>query len=234
MEFRHGDSFCNDFFEIGYMHKLINVCIYISRFLVIIWKLHISTNSLIFYSDSSDDYKLLRIVSGSAAYIYFQRLDSWKKIEFLENNDYICSLWSLATFFGQSFYFTAQKYVICFDVNTEKFKVMQFPPIPSGSLYFCESLVILDGCICLHVAYKIERNSRLEADLWRIDGDGDKWVKVTDLPSDQLPSGKICITTNKNTPAILEDNNSFSKFNMEDLTSSDYWNLNIYQRTIYA
>lgn len=130
---------------------------------------NIQYDAIGFYTDSFNDYKLLHIVSGTTAYIYSQRLDSWRKTDFLENTcfRFSGSVWSQGTFYGQSLYFTvADGFIISFDVNTEKFRVMQFPPIPNGAISYSGTLVILNDCIRLYLAYNIVGNLslRFEAD----------------------------------------------------------------------
>ncbi|XP_076934119.1 F-box/kelch-repeat protein At3g06240-like [Bidens hawaiensis] len=142
----------------------------------------ITSNPIGFYKDSSNDYKLLYLISGSQpyarAYIYSNRLDSWREIKFLVAD----RIWTDATFWNQCLYFNVknmptkrQSTILCFDVNTDKFKEIQCPVVPSGAEYYCGSLVVLKGCIHLCVSYKI-LNMKY-SDVWKMYGDGG-WVKV--------------------------------------------------------
>ncbi|PWA69210.1 F-box domain-containing protein [Artemisia annua] len=98
-----------------------------------------SSDVIGFYIDSSNDYKLLHMVSNGAlgAYVYSLRTDSWRKIEYLiDNADCISNYhWSPATFWEHNLYFVVldlagdQRCIICFDVKSEKFRKIQFPTI---------------------------------------------------------------------------------------------------------
>ncbi|KAJ0817283.1 putative F-box domain-containing protein [Helianthus annuus] len=183
------------------------------------------------YIDSSNDYKLVHIVS-EGAFIYSQRLDLWRKInhpsldisELISNYD-----WSLATFFEGKVYFrllnrsllttfTSERCIISFDVESEKFKEIQCP----CSEGYGASLVVLNGCIHLGVV----DDDGLKCDLWRMDGDG--WIKVAAFShshkfSEWLIWREIHIKKNGNLLAIWEDNDSFKNVDMEDLLTDFYY-----------
>ncbi|KAF5797156.1 putative F-box domain-containing protein [Helianthus annuus] len=109
-----------------------------------------------FYTDSSNDYKLLYLINGArnGAYIYSNRLDSWRKIDFSVGT--ACSERPQSTLCGKFVYFKAShRWIICFDVKTEKFRKIQCPPVPGGAKSYRRSLVVLHGCIHLCVSYKI-------------------------------------------------------------------------------
>ncbi|PWA85305.1 F-box domain-containing protein [Artemisia annua] len=217
-----------------------------------------------FYIDSSNDYKLLHILLGGGngdrarAYIYSQRLDSWRDISInidLNYKNTSSSYWFKATFSGQTLYFkltscrNSNEAIISFDVNTEVFKVIQYPPIYSGIYISSYSgcLVVLNGCIHLCVAYcggKYDGYEWVLGDLWRLDGDEDGWVKVTAFPRSlsyirYLRSQNISTTLSGNWFAITEEDNknnkSFHKVSMEDF-ATNYWYFNdpTYCRTIYV
>ncbi|KAM0044818.1 putative F-box domain, galactose oxidase/kelch, beta-propeller, F-box associated interaction [Helianthus debilis subsp. tardiflorus] len=133
-----------------------------------------------FYTDSSNDYKLLYLINGArnGAYIYSSRLDSWRKIDFSVGT--VCSERPQYTLCGQFVYFKAShRWIICFDVKTEKSRKIQCPPAPGGAKSYHRSLVVLHGCIHLCVSYTIIINDIrwMHGDIWRMDGD-DGWVKV--------------------------------------------------------
>ncbi|GJZ73646.1 F-box domain containing protein [Tanacetum coccineum] len=148
-----------------------------------------SSDVIGFYIDSSNDYKLLHMVSNGAfgAYVYSLRTDSWRKIKYLvDNADCISNYhWSPATFWDNHLYFVVldsagdQRCIICFDVKSEKFSKIQFPSIQKyTSSTFTASLVVLDDCIHLCVCYlPSERLSLLEGGTWRMDGNNG-WLKV--------------------------------------------------------
>ncbi|XP_076956996.1 F-box/kelch-repeat protein At3g06240-like [Bidens hawaiensis] len=175
-----------------------------------------------FYIDSSNDYKLLHIVSKSGeGFIYSRRLDSWRKIPHLEN--IIRSFnWGQAIFLGEKIYFKLetwrsggpQRGLISFDVESEKFKEIQFPPLTCGaSLYV--NLVALNGCIHLCVGYKDIHHEGFKCDMWRIDGD--KWIKVATFDrSCYQPLRHIHIRRNGNWLAIWENDNSFNNIDLKD------------------
>ncbi|KAM0019805.1 putative quinoprotein amine dehydrogenase, beta chain [Helianthus debilis subsp. tardiflorus] len=116
-----------------------------------------------FYKDSSDDNdsKLLYLINGGdfGAYIYSNRLDSWKEIEFsvksLDPCTWSVPTWSPATFWGQCLYFVVTsrtfEWIVCFDVKTGTFRKIQFPHVPCDAGEYCGSLVVLNGCLHLHV-----------------------------------------------------------------------------------
>ncbi|MFS7932137.1 putative F-box domain-containing protein [Helianthus anomalus] len=141
------------------------------------------SDAFAFYNDSSNDYKLRNIVS-EGAFIYSRRLDSWRKINpSLETIYHISKFtWSHATFVAGKIYFLlgnknveGERRLISFDVESEKFKEIQFPQVPCGTC-LGGSLVALNGCIHLCVAYKNISGSSLKFDMCKMDGDG--WIKV--------------------------------------------------------
>ncbi|KAK1415797.1 hypothetical protein QVD17_31584 [Tagetes erecta] len=203
-----------------------------------------------FYKDSCNDYKLVCVVSTKGnklheyeAHVYSNRLDTWRKIEFSIGVE-LSSTWSPATFNDQCLYFTVvdkfesrhSSWVICFDVETETFRRINFPTdhvrvaaagCPDGS-----SLVVLNGCVHLCVSYTdykvVKQGNRWRAGLWKqgerwkMDGDAG-WVKVGDFTSRPLDKEftmqRICITSNGNWVIIVdEENNSLKKLDTEDFT----------------
>ncbi|PWA90313.1 ATG18-like protein [Artemisia annua] len=108
-----------------------------------------------FYFDSSNnDYKVLQVTShgGLNAYTYFQRFNTWTKIQFLENPQYLSkskSRCSKPTFLSHSIYFMVGKFdtvLIVFDVKSEKFREIGLPML-NRSYAPSKSLVVLKGCI---------------------------------------------------------------------------------------
>nr|XP_043638274.1 putative F-box protein At2g02030 [Erigeron canadensis] len=205
-----------------------------------------------FYSDSSNDYKLLYLVSETAtsneAYIYSQTLNSWRKIEFVIGNygePYFYYNWSQATLCDQSLYFSVRRFhleslkndhdcIICFDGNTEDSRIIQFPPLPSGATCPHSSLVVIDGCIHLCVAYYTTDYVMFKrGNMWKLIN-GDSWVEVAFFPGAPVPFSldilshdppNVCITRNAQDSwlAILEgNNNSFKIMNMEEFTLTEH------------
>lgn len=202
-----------------------------------------------FYMDSSNDYKLLRVnrrFGGSyiRAYIYSGRLDRWREIEFLGKAHYISNYeWSPVTFSGKSLYFTVsdgnvggETLIIGFDVNSEKFREIRFPPVQSGA-GFRGSLVDVKGCIYLCVADRMSYDSDMNIDLWRMEGEG--WMKVagySDIDSDVrytwLRWTPIYIMRNGNWLMIGEDNTSVYKIDMKTNDCVHLYHIGLYHDSL--
>ncbi|GKC15352.1 zinc finger, CCHC-type containing protein [Tanacetum coccineum] len=80
-----------------------------------------------------------------------------------------------------------QCWIIVFDVKSEKFREIRFPPLNREYAYYDGSLMLIKGCIHICVATYIhiqETGLIMETDgeLWRMDGDRDGWTKVKDFP----------------------------------------------------
>ncbi|KAJ0715464.1 putative F-box associated interaction domain, F-box-like domain superfamily [Helianthus annuus] len=98
------------------------------------------------YVDANDDYKVLHIKRRSGVlgvYVYSREVDSWRNIPFITRQEYLSPHfnWSAGTFCGGTLYFTVcecwiggTNVVICFDVNSEQFKEISFPPVPSTGM----------------------------------------------------------------------------------------------------
>ncbi|KAL8236943.1 hypothetical protein R6Q59_018024 [Mikania micrantha] len=193
-----------------------------------------------FYKDDScNDYKLVYLIAGGdlGAYIYSHRLDTWREIDSsfafrkTETNSGFC-IWSPATLFGQCLYFIVKAYylrikkhnswIMCFDVKTETFRKIQFPPFPdAGSKPYYGSLVLLNGHLHLYLSYCMDYLTH--RDLWRMNGDGDDgWVKVAAYPpSSDEGWHHIRTATAGNWVAVMDqENNSFTKLNAEDFTTN--------------
>ncbi|XP_076890989.1 F-box/kelch-repeat protein At3g06240-like [Bidens hawaiensis] len=189
----------------------------------------ITLNPIGFYMDSSNDYKLLYLIIGgqpySRAYIYSHILDSWREFEFPVADH----VWTNATFWGQCLYFnvknmptTRHSTILCFDVNTEKFRDIQCPVVPGGCpKHYCGSLVVLKGCIHFCVSYEILNMKH--RDVWRMDGDGG-WVKVAAFGRKDCIRRCVSIESIGNWVAIvvIEGKNHFRKMNAED-DLTRYW-----------
>ncbi|KAK9077250.1 hypothetical protein SSX86_005587 [Deinandra increscens subsp. villosa] len=143
-----------------------------------------------FYSDSSNDYKFLHVVSVSeGAFIYSGRLDSWRKINIcpeIISGGYISNYtWHVGTFSRLKVYFLLQSKrslnqprLVSFDVESEEFKEIQFPPVPQGYYYSGLTLATRGG-YALWLAYGDRHDGCLKCDLWRMDDDeGDGWIKL--------------------------------------------------------
>ncbi|KAJ0727551.1 putative F-box domain-containing protein [Helianthus annuus] len=98
------------------------------------------------YVDADDDYKVLHIKRRSGVlgvYVYSREVDSWRNIPFITRQEYLSPHfnWSAGTFCGGTLYFTVcecwiggTNVVICFYVNSEQFKEISFPPVPSNGM----------------------------------------------------------------------------------------------------
>lgn len=133
-----------------------------------------------------------------------------------------------------------QSCIISFNVNSEKFSKILFPPVPSGAISHCGCLVVLNGCIHLCVAYKLLMINLSEVDFWRMDSHVEEWVKVKHYSGVQprLSSlSQIWITRNWYLLAVSENNDSFNKIDMDDFAIScldaNGWKSSL-QRTIYV
>ncbi|GKC59955.1 probable inactive receptor kinase [Tanacetum coccineum] len=153
-----------------------------------------------FYFDShKKDYKVLHVACYGAfrAFIYSQRHKSTKEIQWLERPQLVSnSFWSTPISLGESLYFMVKPYkftncpqcwIIVFDVKSEKFREIRFPPLNREYAYYDGSLMLIKGCIHICVATYIhiqETGLIMETDgeLWRMDGDRDGWTKVKDFP----------------------------------------------------
>ncbi|XP_076956982.1 F-box/kelch-repeat protein At3g23880-like [Bidens hawaiensis] len=180
------------------------------------------SDAFTFYIDSSSDYKLLQIVSNSGeGFIYSRRLDSWRKIPCLENNIVRSFIRWQDISLGEKVYFkleswrsgAPQRSLISFDVESEKFKEIQFPPLTCGAS-FGMNLVALNSCIHLCVVKYIPYGG-FRFDMWRMDGD--EWIKIATFDSPSHWSFRhIYIRRNGNWLAIWEDNNSYKNIDLED------------------
>ncbi|MFS7932155.1 putative F-box domain, galactose oxidase/kelch, beta-propeller, F-box associated interaction [Helianthus anomalus] len=186
----------------------------------------ISCGALAFYNDSLNDYKLLHVVS-EGAFIYSRRLDSWRKINApLERYNVSNFVWSMTTFVGDKVYFKVHSRstrglwcLMCFDVECEKFKEIQFPPIPCGA-HLRVNLAALNGCIHLCVACG-ETFKDLECDMWRMDGDG--WIKVAEIAIPHWkPFREIYTKKNGNWLAICKDGKGIKNLGFEDFATDFY------------
>ncbi|XP_076956997.1 F-box/kelch-repeat protein At3g06240-like [Bidens hawaiensis] len=184
-----------------------------------------------FYVDSSNDYKLLQIVSYiGEGFIYSLRLDLWRKIPCLENNIIRSFNWWQAIFLGEKVHFKLetwrlegpQRGLITFDVESEKFEEIQFPPFPDDATLGGMKIVALNDCIHLFVGYRVISYGGLKCDMWRMDGD--EWIKVATLDGQHYrPFRHIHIGRNWNCLAILEDGNSFKNIDLEDYFKDAYY-----------
>ncbi|GJY52577.1 putative F-box only protein 15 [Tanacetum coccineum] len=188
-----------------------------------------------FYKDSLNDcYKILHVNrkrSGSSrAYMYSQRLDTWKKIKFLENAQRFSEYdWSPVTFTNGSLYFTLQVFqgerlmVISFDVNSEKYKEIQCPSGAKKCTRFSGRLVVVKDCIHLCVSYGLNRDSywKSELDLLRMNGE-EGWTKVESISFKDRYTLQgndfwipICMVRNVDWLVLGECDGSFYKIDMK-------------------
>ncbi|KAJ0832550.1 putative F-box domain-containing protein [Helianthus annuus] len=98
------------------------------------------------YIDADDDYKVLHIKPRCGVlgvYVYSREVDYWRNIPFITRQEYLSPHfdWPAGTFSGGTLYFTVcecwfggRNVVICFNVNSEQFKEIGFPPVPSTGM----------------------------------------------------------------------------------------------------
>ncbi|KAM0020583.1 putative F-box domain-containing protein [Helianthus debilis subsp. tardiflorus] len=184
------------------------------------------------YIDSSNDYRLVHIVSVGA-FIYSRRLDSWRKIinPSLEISHYISNFkWFMATFSGDKVYFKLKTRrenplrVISFDVESEKFMEIQLPPPPVPcDARLGEHLVALDGYIHLCVGF-LDISWNVKCDMWRMVDDG--WIKVAAFSNTlgkQYKFREIHTRRNGSWFAVWKDNNSVKNYGLEDLVKDFFY-----------
>ncbi|MFS7969340.1 putative F-box domain, galactose oxidase/kelch, beta-propeller, F-box associated interaction [Helianthus anomalus] len=140
------------------------------------------------YVDADDDYKVLHIKRRSGVlgvYVYSREVDSWRNIPFITRQEYLSPHfnWSAGTFCGGTLYFTVcecwlggTKRVICFDVNSEQFKEISFPPVPSIGMV---QGVLVNVKNELHM-FASTGMFEMTIDLWTLQGD--YWIKVLSCP----------------------------------------------------
>ncbi|KAJ0682158.1 putative F-box domain, galactose oxidase/kelch, beta-propeller, F-box associated interaction [Helianthus annuus] len=140
------------------------------------------------YVDADDDYKVLHIKRRSGVlgvYVYSREVDSWRNIPFITRQEYLSPYfnWSAGTFCGGTLYFTVcecwiggTNVVICFDVNSEQFKEISFPPVPSNGMV---QGVLVNVKNVLHM-FASTGMFEMTIDLWTLQGD--YWIKVLSCP----------------------------------------------------
>lgn len=172
---------------------------------------------LAFYMDSCKDYKLLYI-NSEGAFIYSWRLDSWRKIDNISSQirRYISNLmWLLGTVSRGKVYFNletkgntlGERRIISFDVESEEFKEIPFPPLPRTPCWSVSS-VTLNGCNHLCVTY----GGGFKCDMWRMVENG--WIKVAIFSSNQMKPHRMAhIRRNGNWLAISD---AWENIDLED------------------
>ncbi|KAL8200112.1 hypothetical protein R6Q57_011451 [Mikania cordata] len=103
-----------------------------------------NANAVGLYIDASDDYKVLHIKRRFGLFdvnVYSRIFESWRNIAFLTRSEYLSPSFSLSsgTFYGDTLYFTVcdcwiggENVLFCFDVNSEIFMEITFPPLASA------------------------------------------------------------------------------------------------------
>jgi F-box interacting protein len=144
-----------------------------------------------FYIDASDDYKVIHIkrrFGVYGVYVYSRRLDSWRNIPFEPRLEYVprSFQWSDGTLCGDTLYFLLCEswvgginMVICFDVISEEFKEISFPPVNSSGIFFGE-VVSVKNQLYMFVSTGFRE---MQLELWMLEGE--HWIQV--LASPQIP-----------------------------------------------
>ncbi|KAL8051851.1 hypothetical protein ABFX02_06G175500 [Erythranthe guttata] len=154
------------------------------------------------FDESSDDYKVFcgfsnRGRGGTIAKIYSLRTDSWKRIEFLEEDN--LGLDATGKFVSGKLHWGRRNNgpdysnwdVFSFDLGTGVCgNVAQ--PLSYVETGFSPSLSVLDGCLC--VLYNSPRTS---VDVWIMKeyGVSESWVRIVTVPYMHLPLSNPSIHT---------------------------------------
>ncbi|KAL8224369.1 hypothetical protein R6Q57_019844 [Mikania cordata] len=177
------------------------------------------------YIDASDDYKVLHIKRRFGVFVvnvYSRRFESWRNIPFLTRSKYVSPSFSLSsdTFCGDTLYFTVcdcwiggENVLFCFDVNSEIYKEITFPPLASAGMTFGD-LVSINNELYMFVSTNIES---MWVELWMLEDD--HWIKSLLFPPiPPIPLGLFCemihfmtngnwfLVTNRGKPYVIETN----------------------------
>ncbi|GJV70944.1 glutamate--tRNA ligase, cytoplasmic [Tanacetum coccineum] len=114
--------------------------------------------------------------------------------------------------------------LIVFDVKSEKFREIGVSMATPNYARAFMSLVVLKGCIhvcvaypiCSNGLYNIDENNILNCELWKMDGDGDGWTKLSTF-SQKHDNWMVYPTRNGNWLGIWKDEYVFCKIDLEDL-----------------
>ncbi|XP_035836627.1 F-box/kelch-repeat protein At3g06240-like [Helianthus annuus] len=140
----------------------------------------ITRASVLYYTSSEDDYKLLRVTNSCDAYIYSLKSDLWRKIESTENfhrwiSKHCALLNGKLYFLKYDEAINKSHSVISLDLKTEKFTEVTTPFFRDSTI--CMGFTVLRGCIHVWMLHPSNYWWR-KIELWRMDGDGDSWTKV--------------------------------------------------------
>ncbi|KAJ0488095.1 putative F-box domain, galactose oxidase/kelch, beta-propeller, kelch-type beta propeller [Helianthus annuus] len=136
--------------------------------------------SVLYYTSSEDDYKLLRVTNSCDAYIYSLKSDFWRKTESTENfhrwiSNHCALLNGKLYFLKYDEAINKSHLVISLDLKTEKFTEVTTPFFRDSTI--CMGFTVLRGCIHVWMLHPSNYWWR-KIELWRMDGDGDSWTKV--------------------------------------------------------
>ncbi|XP_022031851.1 putative F-box only protein 9 [Helianthus annuus] len=152
------------------------------------------TNELLLWNPTSTAFKRLSTPDSLGIYInnldavglYADDTDDYKRnIPFLTREEYLSPnfYWSPGTFCAGTLYFTlcecwvgGTNVVICFDINSEQFKEISFPPVPSTG--FVQG-VLVNVKNELHM-FATTGWFEITIDLWTLKED--YWIKVLSCP----------------------------------------------------
>ncbi|KAL8216029.1 hypothetical protein R6Q57_022868 [Mikania cordata] len=154
------------------------------------------------YIDAYDDYKVLHIKRRFGVFdvnTYSRRFESWRNIPFLTRSKYVSLYFSVSfgTFCVDTLYFTVcdcwiggENVLICFNVNSEIFKEITFPPLASAGMTFGD-LVNIKNELYMFVSTGIEFKW---IELWMLEDD--HWIKSLLFPPiPPIPLGLFCEIT---------------------------------------
>ncbi|KAL8218082.1 hypothetical protein R6Q57_021455 [Mikania cordata] len=177
------------------------------------------------YIDAYDDYKVLHIKRRFGVFdvnAYSRIFESWRNIPFLTRSKYVSPYFSVSsgTFCVDTLYFTVcdcwirgENVLICFDVNSEIFKEITFPPLASAGTTFGD-LVNIKNELYMFISTGIEF---MWVELWMLEDD--HWIKSLLFPPiPPIPLGLFCeithfmtngnwfLVTNRGEPYVIETN----------------------------
>ncbi|KAL8202056.1 hypothetical protein R6Q57_011203 [Mikania cordata] len=131
------------------------------------------------YIDAEDDYKVFHVKRRNGVFIvsiYSKRLASWRNIHFITRPEFVSPSFSLSsgTLCCDTSYFTVcdcwiggENVLIYFEVNSEQFMEISFPPFASGGMSF-EDLMNIKNQLYIFVSTGIED---MWVELWMLEDD---------------------------------------------------------------
>ncbi|KAL8257362.1 hypothetical protein R6Q59_029403 [Mikania micrantha] len=180
------------------------------------------------YIDAEDNYKVLHVKRRNGVFIvsvYSRRLASWRNIPFITRPEFVSPSFSFSsgTLCGDTLYFTVcdcwiggENVLIGFEVNSEQFKEISFPPFASGGMSFGD-LMNIKNQLYIFVSTGIED---MWVELWMLEDD--YWIKSLSFPPiAPIPLG-LCESTSAEK---RKENNARYYASRKENTSPQYRNV---------